>query len=238
MRDVTISPQRARASTAERVVRDEAYAELTAMILRNDIPPASRINIDALAVRLGVSATPVREALARLESDGLVVKTHLRGYRTTDLLTQREVADLWDFRLRIEPYAAARVAESVTSEQARALRDEIDSLPAAPSGTGFDSYKEFSAHDERLHTAILAMAGNAVTLRAFERTHCHLHAFRLAYDAQAGHETIEEHRLVVDAIARGDAVEASHRMAAHLEASRDRLLPLARPSEEGAAPVE
>lgn len=217
----------------DRVVRDEVHAALTALILRAEIPPSSRVNIDAVAARFGVSTTPVREALARLESDGLVYKVHLRGYRTTGLLTRREVCDLWDFRLRIEPWAAARAAERVTGPEAEELVRWGAAVRTAPEAGDFAGVKAFSEHDEHLHRRVLALAGNAVAARAFDRMHCHLHAFRLTYDLQAGTETIDEHDAVVRAIAHGDPLEASHRMAAHLEASLARILPAARDEAPG-----
>lgn len=219
--------------TPERVVRDEVHALLTGLILRAEIPPSTRVNIDAVAARFGVSTTPVREALARLESDGLVHKVHLRGYRTTGLLTRREVSDLWDYRLRLEPWSAAQAAERITSDQARALRAHGAAVGDPPEAADFTAVKAFSEHDEHLHRSVMEIAGNAVVARAFERMHCHLHAFRLTYDVQAGSETVREHHALIEAIASGDPLEASHRMAAHLEASRDRILPFAADDEPG-----
>jgi DNA-binding GntR family transcriptional regulator len=62
---------------------DDVYAAVQALIMDHVIPPDERVNIDALARRLDVSPTPVREALARLEADGLVSKRPLAGYTTT-----------------------------------------------------------------------------------------------------------------------------------------------------------
>ncbi len=215
------------APLSQRTVTIDVYAELTAAILRNDLPPAARININAVATALGVSATPVREALARLESDGLVTQQHLKGYRTTGLLTRQEVIDLWEFRLRIEPFSARRATERMTATMVTALNDELRSAASPPTGTDFDSYAEFSAHDDRLHRLILEAAGNEVITRSFERTHCHLHAFRLAYDHRSGTATVDEHAAIVGRIAAGDPAGAEAAMTEHLERSRDRLLPLA-----------
>jgi len=215
-------------SMASRQVAIDAYGQLTAAILRNDIPPASRININAVATSLGASPTPVREALAKLEADGLVTQTHLKGYRTTDLLTRSEIEDLWEFRLLIEPYGAGRAAEQATDDQLKALRLELTTVPAIPAENTFDSYRQFSAHDERLHTSFLRMAGNDVVLTSFQRTHCHLHAFRLAYNTAAGVATLEEHTSIGDRIEHRDAGGATEAMRHHLIESRDRLLPFAR----------
>ena len=93
------------------VLTDGVHEAIKALIMDQTIEPGARVSIDGLARRLGVSPTPVREALARLESAELVVKEPLRGYRTTPLLNRAELDDLYQFRLLIEPWAAARAAE-------------------------------------------------------------------------------------------------------------------------------
>lgn len=85
------------------MLSDETYSQIREMLLTHEIAPGERINIDALARDLDVSQTPVREALARLESDDLVIKEPLRGYQATDLLTVSQIQDLFQFRGLIEP---------------------------------------------------------------------------------------------------------------------------------------
>jgi DNA-binding GntR family transcriptional regulator len=211
-----------------RVVSHEVYETVLSAILRNEIPPAARINIEAVAQSLRVSATPVREALARLESEGLVEKVHLKGYRAAGLLTTLQLADLWDFRLLIEPFGAARAAEAADRPGVvDVLVNEMKSSSAAPFTSDFDSWKQFSAHDSRLHGLILDLSGNEVIARAFDRTHCHLHSLRLGAKGFARQETIDEHAAIVERIAASDAGGAAETMRAHLENSRDRLVALA-----------
>src|SRR5919106_3594005 len=80
---------------------DDVHEAIKARIMDHAIAPGARVSIDGLARELGVSPTPVREALARLESAQLVVKEPLRGYPTTPLLTADQLADLYRFRLLI-----------------------------------------------------------------------------------------------------------------------------------------
>src|SRR5260370_4597378 len=87
------------------------------------IKPESRINIDKLAWELQVSPTPVREALARLESEGLVTKEPLRGYSAAPLLDLSTFLQLFEMRLLLEPVVARKPAT--------ALREE-DFLPLDP----------------------------------------------------------------------------------------------------------
>src|SRR3712207_4453999 len=90
---------------------DTVYEAVKALVMDDVLAPGERVSIDRLARELAVSPTPLREALARLESDGLVRKEAMRGYSVAPLLTAREVAELYELRLLLEPWAARRAAE-------------------------------------------------------------------------------------------------------------------------------
>ncbi|PXY22613.1 GntR family transcriptional regulator [Prauserella muralis] len=192
----------------------------------HEIEPGARISIDGLARQLQVSPTPVREALARLESAQLVTKEPLRGYRATALLTRDELTDLYQFRLLIEPWAARCAAERATARDRRQLRHEM-STTQLPRSRSYEAYKALAAHDTRLHVLIAELSGSERVRQAFERTHCHMHIFRLGYHRQIGAETLAEHERIVDAIVRGDPAGAERAMREHLETScHQRLVPL------------
>ncbi|WP_062209187.1 GntR family transcriptional regulator [Demequina oxidasica] len=201
---------------------DEVYARLRTLIMESTIPPGTRINIEDAARRLAVSPTPVREALARLESDGLVEKFALRGYRTTDLLQLSEVVDLFDLRLLLEPQTAARAASRITPEARVALMKELEFGRASTDDGDFGSYNLLSSHDVRFHDLIFAAAGNELARQAYSRTHCHLHTFRLAFHGTYGAHTVEEHTAIADAIVAGDGTLAERTMASHIEKSLER----------------
>ena len=205
------------------VLADGVYARLKLLIMSSSIAPGTRINIEEIARQLDVSPTPVRESLARLESDGLVDKLPLKGYRTTELLSRDELRELYELRLLLEPNAAAHAALRVTSEEATALRMEIANC-APPQASKYSSYQDLSNHDVRIHDLVLAIAGNETIRHVYARTHCHLHTFRLSYAGMFGAHTIEEHSAVVDAIIAKDASGAETAMREHLVASRGRVL--------------
>ena len=96
------STPRAVAAPRRLVLADGTYDAIKAMILDHEISPGEHVGIDELARDLSVSQTPVREALARLEADGLVTKIPLRGYEATDLLSVQEVDELFQFRSLID----------------------------------------------------------------------------------------------------------------------------------------
>src|SRR5262245_38899724 len=106
---------------------DGVYESIKALIMDHAVAPGDRTTIDALASQLGVSPTPVREALARLESDGLVRKRPLAGYTTTPLLSRAQFEELFEMRLLLEPAAARRAAGAgLASADTDLLRKEAD----------------------------------------------------------------------------------------------------------------
>src|SRR3954471_2458415 len=100
---------------------EDIYESLKALVMQHTLAPGERVNIDALARELEVSPTPVREALARLESDGLVRKRPLAGYTVSPLLTRQEFTDMFDMRLVLEGAAARWAAERAQPEVRAAI---------------------------------------------------------------------------------------------------------------------
>src|SRR5689334_7561701 len=105
---------------------EDVYEAVKSLIMDHRIAPGERVTIDALARQLAVSPTPVREALARLEADGLVRKRAMAGYSTTPLLTRAEFDDLFDMRLLLECSAAARTAARVDAVDTDSLAADAE----------------------------------------------------------------------------------------------------------------
>lgn len=206
------------------ILSDHVYGQLKSLIMNGQVAPGERLNIEDLSRRLDVSPTPVREALARLESEELTIKLPLRGYTTTNLLDTSEIVDLYDLRLMLEVPSAGRAASRVTRAQADALRDELATGREAPHESEYEAYRAFIDHDARLHELILDVAGNETVKRAFIRTHCHLHLYRLTYDGRSGDESVLEHAAIVDVLTSGDGAAAEEAMRTHLTRARDRVL--------------
>ncbi len=217
----------ARALPQRPALADEVYEALKASLMDHVISPGQRLGIDPLARDLQVSQTPVREAMARLEADGLVTRTALRGYSATPLLTRAELADLFELRLLLEPWAAARAAERADDDGRRRVAAERGSLAAAPEGARYEHYRALAAHDARFHLLVLELAGNVAVRGAFERTHCHLHVFRLHYAKGAGGRALDEHGRIAEAVVAGAPADAERAMREHLEASHARLQQIA-----------
>jgi len=205
------------------VLADHAYQSVRALIMDHVLGPGAHVSVDGLARELNVSQTPLREALAWLEAEGLLRKEALRGYFVSPLLSKRELEDLFEFRLRLEPWSCARAAERVTAKGRAQLRRESKSLAIVRGGTDHEQYKLLFAHDQRLHQLLFAIAGNTVVAQAYDRAHCHLHLYRLSQRTDVSTHTADEHRRIVSAVIEGLPDEAYSAMEDHLGRSLRRL---------------
>src|SRR5919198_1312238 len=112
----------------KQALADAVYEAIFNKLVSLDIAPGARITVDGLVRELEVSHTPIREALGRLEAEGLVVKTHLVGYSAAPQITRRHFDELYDLRMRLEPDAARRAARCVSPERMRKLRDAAERM--------------------------------------------------------------------------------------------------------------
>lgn len=214
-------PNRAPADQAK-VPTSEVYTLLRAAIMSGEIAPDSRINIEAISRTFGVSQTPVREALQRLEGDNLINYAPGRGYSTTALLDLQGLHDLFEFRLLVEPWAARAVAVDRLSNPGTQLLHEVEKF-ADTAAEDQDLRQDMVAHDARFHELILTATGNPVIGQAYEQTHCHLHIFRLYPRDLYRADTIDEHRRIATAVANADPELAEQAMSDHIKNSFGRF---------------
>jgi DNA-binding GntR family transcriptional regulator len=202
-------------------VYDSIYHRLMSL----EIAPGARIPIDVLARELNVSQTPIREALSRLEREGLVHKAHLIGYSAAPQWTRKQFEDLYAFRLLIEPEGARLAAQNMTPEALQQLESSAaDMGNGAPPVDRNTRYSRFARADALFHDEILKIAGNEVIRATLFNQHVHLHIFRLMFHTRVTQEALEEHESLLAAFRSGDAQAAYDAMHVHIERSRDRLL--------------
>ena len=101
----------------------DVYEAIFAQLMSLKIAPGARITVDSLVREFNVSQTPIREALGRLEGEGLVQKTHLIGYRAAPQITKRQLDEIYELRLRLEPYSAAKAATRLDDTKLAMLRE-------------------------------------------------------------------------------------------------------------------
>jgi DNA-binding GntR family transcriptional regulator len=204
---------------------EEAYDAIFARLMALRITPGSRITVDNLARELNVSQTPIREALGRLEGEGLVIKTHLIGYSAAQQISRRRFDELYDLRLLLEPEAAARAGQQMDERKLTELREVAGVMSRRQGGDERVRYSAFARLDAVFHDRILEFAGNDLIRQTLAHQHTHFHIFRLMFHSRVTEEALDEHEALLAAFAAGDSKAAKRAMREHIERSRDRLLP-------------
>lgn len=200
---------------------EEVYHLIRADIMSLRIPPDSRILVDSLVRDLGVSQTPIREALSMLEGVGLVGKKHFVGYCTAPTLNRQQFDELYEMRLLIEPAAASYAATRMSDADLAGLSKHAAAMqPRA----GRNSYDLFPDQDSEFHHRVASGSGNMLIGEALGRLHTHMHIFRLRFHSQIVFDAANEHDDVVKALQQRDADAARLAMRDHIQKSYDRLV--------------
>jgi DNA-binding GntR family transcriptional regulator len=162
--------------------------------------------------------------LGRLESDGLVYKLHLSGYRASDLLNRDQFEDLAEFRSALEPIAAERAASRIDTVGLARLRDAADAMAtaAADQEDPRAAFIRFSRADAEFHDVIATVSGNVVIRESLHRWHIHANLFRLYYHSRVTQEAIAEHAAIVTALEQHEPEAARLAMAEHIRISSER----------------
>ncbi len=137
---------------------DRAYAEIRGLILSGDVSPGSALTEEALADICGVSRTPVREALRRLEAELYVVRSDSQRLFVADWKSD-DLAEMFTLRAMLEAHAAARAAPRIEAGALAALRDSNDRLAAAVAADVPD-VATFLTENRRFHEIIIAAAAS------------------------------------------------------------------------------
>jgi DNA-binding GntR family transcriptional regulator len=211
---------------------DRAYEQLKARLMDGQIEPGSRLVIDRLVTDLGVSQTPLREALARLEAEGLVVKTTNRGYRSAPLIDAPRMLQLFEIRMILEPAAAELAVDRADEKLITRLTRTVRAMERAPRGGVYEEYRQVAEADAAFHKAIMEASGNIYLSEVYQRLHAHQQTARLytRSGAPGVPEAVTEHRAVLEALRGHDALAAAEAMRAHLQLSRARLFAMLDPS--------
>jgi DNA-binding GntR family transcriptional regulator len=191
-------------------------------IIAGTLPFGSRLRIDELASRYGVSHMPVREALRELHGEGLVVIERNRGARVRPIHLGF-VEDLFDVRNAIETMLARRACERRTKSHLAELVAAEEKLESFVTARDFSSVP---LANRRFHSVINEAAGNPGALSLVDRHWLLVAALwqRYGLDTERFHGVIDDHRHIIKAIERGDASSASALMGAHIEKAKHGLI--------------
>jgi DNA-binding GntR family transcriptional regulator len=199
-------------------LRDEAVAALRAAILDGELAPGSIHSAVRLADRLGVSPTPVREAMLALVVSGLVEVLPNRGFRVA-VIDERDLEEICALRLMLEVPALAQVIERASNASLNELGAHLGQLEAAAAE---GDVARFVGAERAFHLGLLTLAGNRRLVRivADLRDQTRVIGLRSRTPAQTLAATAAEHRPLLEAIRAGDLPAAQRAMRINLEHTR------------------
>lgn len=211
------------ADSQQHSLKSHAYSQIKEAILNGTLEAGSQTSVPALSDALGVSRTPVREALTELANEGLVSFERNRGVRIS-ALDGYDVEEIFDLRILLEVPATYRMVQFLGSRrdefvlelkrEYEAMQDNIDDEPT------------FMEHDSMFHKIILDHSGNKRLSSFVQELRDQVRSLGLS---TVGHsrslgEVLEEHKLILAAVEAGDAEMARFEMERHIRHTRDLLI--------------
>ncbi|VAX08989.1 Transcriptional regulator, GntR family [hydrothermal vent metagenome] len=207
-------------------LRDEVYDLLRRRILNRNYLPGYRFDLSTLETQLGISRTPLKEAMQRLERDGLVEIRPRRGTFVTRL-DPSDVAEGFDVRQILECAAAKIVAQKVTDEEIakfQAIHDEMTMLLES------DDYQaivqDYIELDSQLHHYLVELTQNKRLQAVYQHidTHLQIARVRQKFSSSDSSQTQKEHEAMIVALKKRDAEAFCAAVETHISLSKDRTL--------------
>ncbi|MFC7457761.1 GntR family transcriptional regulator [Brachybacterium sp. GCM10030267] len=216
----------ATASAARGSRSEQARRALAARIMDGTLAPGTPLRIGVLSHELGMSATPVREALNLLTGEKLVDYLPMRGFVVTMPPDDDQVRWMGEARLLLEPELAALAAARATASQREDLAATLERTRSAGVGARFSEYEGYLQHSSAFHAEIAGAARNPYLAAALEAIPVHTLRFRRFGDAGVddAEVSLAEHREVLEAVQRGDEDAARAAMSAHVRGVTARSL--------------
>jgi DNA-binding GntR family transcriptional regulator len=200
---------------------DQVYAELRGRLMAGEFGLQERLVEERLAALVGVSRTPIREAMVRLRADGLVVRSGSGYYPALPDLTQ--LRDLYELRMTLELRGVSRAMDNDAMGHDREVLEELRDLWHAMRDDRPEPTPEFVLVDEDFHVTLLAAAGNGVLTEMLRTVNARIRAVRM-YDfitEDRIERTIEEHLGIVENVLAGDLSEALAVLRRHIVISME-----------------
>lgn len=207
---------------------DTAYEALRGMLLIFELRPGERLNEVHLAERLGLSRTPVREALNRLAAERLVLARGGHGFYVRDL-DLKEAMDLYELRTALEITGFRQACERAKASDITALRRSWRA--AVRQGNRMNDRAAMVGEDVRFHEALCALGGNMELLRMLGEVNARTTFIRWAYATGPRPElNFDEHDALLEALVARDATSGAEILARHIGRRAEALTSLLAPA--------
>lgn len=200
---------------------DQIFDELEHRILVGQYARGETFTEMKLSELLDVSRTPIREALRRLEQEHLI-EMSTKGAVIIGI-TKKDIAEMYEIRIRTEGLAARWAAESITPENAKTLRDIVELQGFYAEKKDADNIKN---KDSEFHETVYRLSGSTALYDTLYPLHKKVIKFRKAsvQNSDRALLSVEEHRAICDAITAGDGDKAEQLMIRHIQNARDNIM--------------
>ncbi|OKI65545.1 GntR family transcriptional regulator [Micromonospora sp. CB01531] len=196
------------ASLTERV-----FEQIRDAILAGELAPGTLYSVVELSNQLGVSRTPVREALLQLASNGMVRFERSKGVRILELSTQ-DIEEIYMLRIFLEAPAAYRAAQHMPQEHREAFQSAFAGMRAACEA---GNERQFQKHDLTFHEAILRAAGNSRVVEAVAKVRSQMHSLGLSTTrTRTLSDILSVHERIYDEVLAGNPAGAAKAVQEHL----------------------
>ncbi len=199
-----------------KALRNYVYEHIREMIDRGDLPIGKKIDKSELAERLGVSQTPIHDALNQLVGEKFLEQRPRNGYYIREF-NAVEFCELFEMRAGLEGIAVRLCCENATDEQLRVLTSAFDEFSLPMDEELVHHYYEI---DRRFHEDFVVFSGNGFILESLQTTGFQARTYQKGL-VRGRDITLHEHRMVVEAIKVRDGERAQQQMIWHLLGSRD-----------------
>lgn len=210
-------------------LRDVVFNTLRQAILYGKLQPGERLMEISLANRLGVSRTPVREAIRKLEIEGLVIMVPRKGAQVAPI-TEKDLKDVLEVRLGLEELAMNSACERITDEQLKGMFQAMKEFEECMQS---DDISKLAQADEDFHELIYQATGNLRLIQIINNLREQIYRYRLEYlkDKNVGESLAAEHQELYNALQARDADRAIQCMKKHIHNQQQAIVKTLKESE-------
>jgi DNA-binding GntR family transcriptional regulator len=207
---------------------DQTYGVIKDQILRRQLEPGEKISVDEVAHALGVSRTPVTDALKRLANEGLVDIRPRIGTFVSEL-TARDVEELFDIRLAIELFAADQILlNGQINSFLKRIKEPMDVMRRAMVDDDYGDYEAFIEGDRQLHLILVSMTDNQKLLQIYSGLNVHIQVARAHYlsSVENARQAHQEHEAILAGFDKSDPDVVRKELSNHISHVKSRILEL------------
>lgn len=203
-------------------LRDVVFNTLRKAILKGELKPGERLMEIALAEKLGVSRTPVREAMRKLENEGLVVMAPRRGAQVANI-TEKDLNDVLEVRIALENLSIEKACDRMNEEELAELKAAAENFDRTMEEGNLVKLAEA---DVAFHEVIYRASDNKRLMQVLNNLREHIYRYRVEYlkDEDTRNQLVSEHEKLYEAIKNRDVRLAQEISYNHIENQREAII--------------